>query len=63
MGSWLSQAYYMDVLREKIRTRASFTKILVNYISTEESLINAVYNKIKNIIKAGFPFIGSVRSR
>ena len=61
MGSWLSQAYYMDVLREKIRTRASFTKILVNYISTEESLINAVYNK--NIIKAGFPFIGSVRSR
>ena len=61
MGSWLSTAYYMDILREKIRTRASFTKILVNYISIEESLINAVYNK--NIIKAGFPFIGSVRSR
>ena len=49
MGSWLSTAYYMDVLRQKIRTRASFTKILVNYISTEESLINAVYNK--NTIK------------
>ena len=42
MGSWLSTAYYMDVLREKIRTRASFTKILVNYKSAEESLINEV---------------------
>ena len=54
MGSRLSRAYYMDVLREKIRTRASFTKILVNYKSAEESLINAVYNK--NVIKVGFPF-------
>ena len=29
---------------EKIRTRASFTKVQANYIS-EESLINADYNK------------------
>ena len=38
-------------LREKIRQRASFTKILANYIS-EESLINADYDK--NIIKGLF---------
>ena len=37
----------------KIRTRASFTKILAKDIS-EESLITAVYDT--NIISASFPF-------
>ena len=32
-----------DVLREKIRTRASLTKILANYIS-EKSIITSVYD-------------------
>ena len=40
------------VLRRNIRTRASFPKILANYIS-EESLINAVYNE--NMIEVTFP--------
>ena len=35
---------FAGVLREKIRMRATFTKILANYTS-EESLINAVYDK------------------
>ena len=35
---------FAGVLREKIRMRASFNKILTNYTS-EESLINVVYNK------------------
>ena len=41
------------VLRKKVRTRASFNKILTNYTS-KESLINVVYDK--NIVKASFPF-------
>ena len=35
---------FAGVLQEKIRTCASLTKIIANYIS-EESLINAEYNK------------------
>ena len=35
---------FAGVLREKIRMRASFNTILTNYTS-EESLINVVYNK------------------
>ena len=34
---------FVGVLREKLRSRASFTKILTNYIS-EESLKNLVYD-------------------
>ena len=43
---------FAGVLRGNIRTRASFPKILANYIS-EESLINAVYNE--NMIEVTFP--------
>ena len=43
---------FAGVLRRNIRTRASFPKILANYIS-EESLINAVYNE--NMIEVTFP--------
>ena len=35
---------FTGVLQEKIRMRASLTKIIANHIS-EESLINADYNK------------------
>ena len=42
---------FVGVLREKIRSRTSFTKILANYVS-EESFINAVY--YKNILQATF---------
>ena len=35
---------YADFLREKVRTRVSFNKILTNYTS-EESLVNGVYDK------------------
>ncbi|RMX51943.1 hypothetical protein pdam_00004728 [Pocillopora damicornis] len=38
------QGFPEGVLREKIRTRASFTKILANYAS-KESLIAAAYSK------------------
>ena len=41
-------------LREKLRTRTSFSKLLANYTS-EESLINAVYDK--NIIQVSFNVI------
>ena len=35
---------FAGVLQEKIRTHACLTKIIANYMS-EESLINAEYNK------------------
>ena len=45
---------FAGALREKNRTRASFNKILTNYISVE-SLINVLYEK--NTILAMFSFI------
>ena len=39
---------FAGVLRKKIRRRASYSKILANNTS-EESLINAVYEKIYNL--------------
>ena len=47
-------------LREKLRTRTSFSKLLANYTS-EESLINAVYDK--NIIQVSFNVIVCIKSK
>ena len=48
------------LLWEKLRTRASFSKLLANYTS-EESLINAVYDK--NIIQVSFNVIVYIKSK
>ena len=44
---------FAGVLKEKVRTRTSFNKILTNYTS-EDSLINVVYDKKYSLTE--FPF-------